>query len=220
MGTTGRRNPEREQVRAKILAAARELIVSVGYEAVSMRKIAAEVEYTAMALYRHFADKETLLRELCLEDFLTLRHAMDRIAGDPDPIARLRRMGLAYVDFALEFPNQYRLLFMTPLPREAHVETVVAEHPEVDCYAWLRDTVAEAIAAGRFRPALDDADLISQTFWAGLHGIVSLHIVMKRSPVIAWRPVRSTAEAVIASLFDGMLRPSPPGDGDTPAALL
>ena len=84
---------------------------------------------------------------------------------------------------------------MTPLPREAHVETVVAEHPEVDCYAWLRDTVAEAIAAGRFRPGLDDADLISQTFWAGLHGIVSLHIVMKRAPAIPWRPVRATADA-------------------------
>ncbi|MCA1685641.1 MAG: TetR/AcrR family transcriptional regulator [Planctomycetia bacterium] len=206
--SAGRRNPEREQVRGKILAAARELIVKEGYEAVSMRKIATRVNYTAMALYRHFADKETLLRELCLEDFLTLRHAMDRIAGDPDPIARLRRMGLAYVDFALEFPNQYRLLFMTPLPREAHVEAVVAEHPEVDCYAWLRDTVAEAVSARRFRPGLDDADLISQVFWAGLHGIVSFHIVMKRSPLIAWRPVRASAEVVIAALFDGLVEPA------------
>ena len=215
MGSTGRRNPEREQIREKILAAARELIVREGYEAVSMRKIAARVEYTAMALYRHFADKETLLRALCLEDFRTLRHAMDRISVDPDPIARLRRMGLAYVDFALEFPNQYRLLFMTPLPREAHVETVVAEHPEVDCYAWLRDTVSEAIAAGRFRPGLDDADQLSQTYWAVLHGIVSLHIIMKRAPTIDWRPVRSTAELVIDGVFEGLLRPAindpPPG---------
>ncbi len=206
MGGTGRRaSTEKEKVRGKILAAARELIVREGYESVSMRKIAAEVHYTAMALYRHFSDKETLIRELCLEDFLTLRQAMDRIATDPDPIARLKRMGLAYVDFALEFPNQYRLLFMTPLPREAHVEAVVAEHPEVDCYAWLRDTVAEAIAAGRFRPGFADSDLISQTFWAGLHGIVSLQIVMKRSPVIAWKPVRSTAEAIIEAMFRGMI---------------
>ena len=35
---------------------------------------------------------------------------------------------------------------MTPLPREVHLETVVVEHPEVDCYAWLRATVTEAIA--------------------------------------------------------------------------
>ncbi len=208
MPASRRPNPERELVRDKILAAARELIVKEGYEAVSMRKIAAQIKYTAMALYRHFADKETLLRELCLEDFRTLRQAMDRINNDPDPIARLRRMGMAYVDFALEYPHQYRLLFMTPLPREVHLETVVVEHPEVDCYAWLRATVTEAIAGSRFRPGLDDADLISQTYWAGLHGIVSLHIVMKRSPVIDWRPLRSTAETVILSLFDGMLEPS------------
>src|SRR4051794_27023394 len=109
MGASGRRNQEREQVRGKILAAARELIVREGYEAVWRRKIAGGVESPAMALYRHFADKETLLRELCLEDFRTLRQAMDRIAADPDPIARLRRMGMAYVEFALEFPHQYRL---------------------------------------------------------------------------------------------------------------
>ena len=211
MSSTGRRNPDRERTRGKILAAARELIVTEGYEAVSMRKIAAEVEYTAMALYRHFADKESLLRALCLEDFRTLRHAMDAIVGDPDPVARLGRMGLAYVDFAVTYPHQYRLLFMTPLPREAHVETVVAEHPEVDCYAWLRDTVREAVAAGRFRPGLDDADVISQTFWAGLHGIVSLQIVMRHAPAIPWRPLRATAEAVIASLFDGMIEPTRPG---------
>jgi hypothetical protein len=94
---------------------------------------------------------------------------------------------------------------MTPLPRAAHLETVVAEHPEVDCYAWLRDTVAEAISAGRFRPGLDDADMISQAFWAGLHGIVSLHIVMKRAPTIPWRSVVPTAEVVISALFEGLV---------------
>ncbi len=209
MNATGRTNPDRERTRGKILAAARGLIVREGYEAVSMRKIAGEVGYTAMALYRHFPDKESLVREICLEDFRTLGQAMDRIAGDPDPVARLHRMGLAYVDFALEYPDQYRLLFMTPLPREAHVEAVVAEHPEVDCYAWLRVTVAEAISARRLRPDLADADAISQAFWAGLHGLVSLHIVMKRSPVIAWRPVRPTAELVIAALFHGIVEPKP-----------
>lgn len=209
MSTTGRPNPDRERTRGKILAAARGLIVREGYEAVSMRKIAGEVGFTAMALYRHFPDKEALVRAICLDDFRTLRRTMDRLAGDPDPLARLRRMGLAYVDFALEYPDQYRLLFMTPLPREAHVEAVVAEHPEVDCYAWLRVTVAEALAARRLRPALGDADTISQAYWAGLHGIVSLHIVMKRSPVIAWRPVRSTAETVITALFHGIVEPGP-----------
>jgi AcrR family transcriptional regulator len=206
------RSHAREGVREKILEAARELFVREGYESVSMRKIAARVGYTAMALYRHFADKEALLRELCLEDFRTLRQAMDRIASDPDPIERLRRTGRAYVDFALEYPNQYRLLFMTPLPRTVHVEKVVAEHPEEDCYARLREMVAEGITAGRFRPGRDDAELLSQVVWAGLHGIVSLHIIMRRAPAIAWRPVRETAEVILDGLFEGLVNgPEPLG---------
>jgi len=200
---------ERADVRERILKAARELFVREGYEAVSMRKIAARVGYTAMALYRHFVDKEALVRELCLEDFRTLRLAMDRTAGEPDPVARLRRIGLAYVDFALEHPDQYRLLFMTPLPLAAHVEAVVAEHPEEDCYARLRAVVPEGIAAGRFRDDYDE-EWLSQVFWAGLHGVVALHIVMKRAPAIAWKPVRQTAGVVLDALTDGLAARDPP----------
>lgn len=195
---------ERGNVKEKILASARDLFVREGYEAVSMRKIAAAIDYTAMALYRHFADKDSLLRELCLEDFRTLRQAMDRIAFECDPIRRLHMTGLVYVDFALKFPNQYRLLFLTPLPREVHVEQVMVEHPEVDCYARLRQMVAEGILAGRYRKGLDE-EMISQLVWAALHGIVSLHILMKRASAIEWKPVAETAEAMLNALLEGLV---------------
>ena len=93
MGSQERREKEREEVRAKILDAARELFVTHGYEAVTMRKIAAKIDYTATALYTHFADKESLLLALCDADFLALRHAFDRIAQIADPIERLRAWG-------------------------------------------------------------------------------------------------------------------------------
>lgn len=89
MGSQERREKEREEVRAKILDAC-ELFVTHGYEAVTMRKIAAKIDYTATALYTHFADKESLLLALCDADFLALRHAFDRIAQIVDPIERLR----------------------------------------------------------------------------------------------------------------------------------
>ncbi|HEY8369587.1 MAG TPA: helix-turn-helix domain-containing protein, partial [Thermodesulfobacteriota bacterium] len=61
MGTIERRERERAATRAKILDAARELFVSEGYDAVTMRRIADRIEYTAAALYRHFPDKRALL---------------------------------------------------------------------------------------------------------------------------------------------------------------
>src|SRR5262245_8666913 len=112
MGTKDRRQRERAAVRAKILDAARELFVTQGVEAVTMRKIAEKIDYTATALYTHFADKDALLRALCDADFLKLRGAFERIARMDDPIERLRKLGKEYVRFALEYPNHYKLMFM------------------------------------------------------------------------------------------------------------
>src|SRR5215213_11936500 len=69
MGTRERRDREREEIRAKILDAARDLFASQGYEAVSMRKIAEAIEYSPTAIYVHFDDKADLMRELCIRDF-------------------------------------------------------------------------------------------------------------------------------------------------------
>ena len=153
-----------------------------GYEAVSMRKIAAGSISPPMALYRHFADKEALLRELCLEDFRTLRLAMDRIAVDPDPIERLRRMGTGLRRFRTRLSQPVPTPLHDPDPRATCTSNrSLTEHPEEDCYARLRDTLAEGLAAGRFKPGFDDVELLSQTFWAGLHGVVSLHIVLREA---------------------------------------
>ena len=65
MGVRERRDREREEIRTRILDAARELFATEGYEAVTMRRIADRIEYSATAIYFHFRDKEALLQELC-----------------------------------------------------------------------------------------------------------------------------------------------------------
>ena len=72
MGIKERREREKAEIREKILDAARDLFVSEGYEAVSMRKIADRIEYSPTAIYLHFKDKEAVMRELCDLDFLAL----------------------------------------------------------------------------------------------------------------------------------------------------
>ncbi|KAA0256290.1 TetR/AcrR family transcriptional regulator [Acidobacteria bacterium ACD] len=205
MGIRERRERERQEVRTKILDAARELFARDGYEAVTMRKVADAVEYSPTAIYLHFPDKETLVRELCLCDFQSLAKALQRIAKEPDPLERLRKSGLAYVDFALAHPNHYRVMFMTPHPLPKGEEDLAAlgkGNPEEDAWAFFRGTVAEAISAGRFRPDLTDPDLVAQALWAGVHGVVALHVAKKDDPWVEWRPARKTAALVV----DGLLR--------------
>src|SRR3954469_23021435 len=116
MGSNERREREREEVRTKILNAARELFVSEGYDAVTMRKIAQRIEYTPTAIYFHFKDKAALVRELCGVDFLPLAKSHGGLEKFEAPLEKLTCIGYANVEFAPEHPNRYRLMFMTPLP--------------------------------------------------------------------------------------------------------
>src|SRR5687767_8656064 len=114
MGTKERRERERDQVRSKIMDAARELFVRDGYESVSMRKIAEAIEYSPTAIYIHFADKAELMQQLCQHDFQSLAHVFHDLAQIPDPIERIRQTGHTYIRFAARHPNHYRFMFMTP----------------------------------------------------------------------------------------------------------
>jgi AcrR family transcriptional regulator len=206
MGTRERREREREEVRTKILDAARVLFVEQGYEAVTMRRIAAAIEYSPTAIYLHFADKESIVRELCDTDFAHLASRFRKIGRTTDPIERLRAAGRAYADFGAKNPNHYRLMFMTPHPPH-HPENsrIDVGNPEEDAYAFLKWTVGEAIAQGQLRAGLDDVELVSQIVWAGIHGIVSLRLSKHNEPWVAWRGEKKTVDLMIDTLIRGLL---------------
>ena len=211
MGIRERRDRERQEVRVRILDAARELFVRDGYDAVTMRKVAEAIEYSPTALYLHFADKETLLRALCDEDFLSLARAFGRIAKEPDPVERLRKIGHAYVDFALAHPNHYRLMFMTPKPVKVDPSCATGERPvDEDAYSFLRGSVVEAMETGRFLPELKDPDVVAQALWSGTHGVASLQIVMGGDPDFPMCPAKKVAAVVIDAAIAGMTRPVKP----------
>jgi AcrR family transcriptional regulator len=204
LGPKERREREREEIRTRILDAARELFVAEGYEAVTMRRIADKIEYSPTAIYFHFRDKETLLREICDADFLTLAQQIGAAAQIADPIERLRATGLAYFRFGVEYPNHYRLMFMTPHPPMGEEHDIQRGNPEEDAYAFLKAIVEQAIAEGRFREELTDAELVSQTVWAGVHGVVSLHIAKCNDTWVDWRPLEARALSMFETLVKGL----------------
>jgi AcrR family transcriptional regulator len=184
------------------------MFVAEGVEAVTMREIAKRIEYTPTAIYHHFRDKQALIGELVEQDFLAFSGAMQKTARIADPVDRLRASGLAYVEFGLTHPSHYRVLFLTPelAQTKSEVHNAHKGHPGEDAYGYLRQTVADGIAAARFRPELKDPDTLAQMMWAGVHGIVSLHIVFARGKAIAWRDARRTARLLIDNAIRGALR--------------
>jgi AcrR family transcriptional regulator len=174
MGITERREREREEVRQKILDAARDLFMSEGYDRVTMRRIAEAIEYSPTAIYLHFEDKDDLVLALCHEDFGRLLAAMELQAPPADPVEWLRQLGRAYARFALENPNHYRFMFMSPRKPEHQPEPTDPGHQS---YEVLRTAVAKAVETGAL--SFGDVDTIAQVMWSSVHGAVALLITVR-----------------------------------------
>jgi AcrR family transcriptional regulator len=209
MGVKERRARERSETRDKILDAARELFVTEGYEGVSMRRVAEKIEYSPTAIYVHFADKQELFHELCQQDYARLAEVFQSSAMSSDPIERLKQIGSTYTEFGVRYPNHYKFMFMTPHPPHEpdDVDREIMGNPEVDAYAFLKWAVQQAIDAGCLREELQDAELISQTLWAAIHGVISLDIAKCTDPWVDWRPLQQRAELMLDVTLRGLVRP-------------
>jgi AcrR family transcriptional regulator len=208
MGSKERRQRERDEFRVKIMNAARVLFAKEGIQAVSMRKIAEAVEYSPTVIYQHFADKESLLHELCSQDFGALAQTFQKIANVADPVRRIEQIALAYARFGIEHPNHYRLMFMAQYDTKklSDEDLTRMNNPDQDGYAFLKKAVSEAIAAGRYRLGLDNPDLVAQILWAALHGVVSLQITKCDDPWLHWQPFEQRINTMIETLNRGLLR--------------
>jgi AcrR family transcriptional regulator len=208
MGVKERREREKSETRDKILDAARELFVTEGYEGVSMRKVAERIEYSPTAIYVHFADKNELFRELCHQDYARLAQVFTSSVISSDPLERLRQIGGIYIDFGTRNPNHYKFMFMTPHPGHQldEVDREMKGNPEMDAYAFLKWAVQQAMEAGCFREELQDVELISQTLWASVHGVISLYIAKGDDEWVDWRPMRDRAELMLDVTLRGLRR--------------
>ncbi len=186
MGSRDRRERAKDQLRQEIIDAARELFVREGYNNVSMRRIAQQIEYSPTTIYLYFKDKAELLHSISEQAFTALASTLEEIGRDGhDPIKSLKDGCRAYITFGIDHPNHYRLLFMSPDNLLAYAgERPATEPPPASKRAFdhLRLAVAACVTAGVFRSR--DGEAISQAVWTTLHGLTSLLITKTDFPWI------------------------------------
>jgi AcrR family transcriptional regulator len=112
MGIAERKHRQKQALRARILDAARRIVMREGFTALSMRKIADAIEYSPATLYLHFASRDEIAHALCEEGFAQLLKMLEPLAAIVDPVERLKAFGRAYVAFGVAHPQTYRLIFM------------------------------------------------------------------------------------------------------------
>ena len=174
MGVKERRAREKEQLRRRILSAARELFVTEGYESVSMRKIADMIEYSPTTIYLYYKDKADLLDSVCKETLLNLLNSLDLLRKDKsDPVETLRKSGKAYVEFGLKYPQDYKLTFVV---RPQFQKGLGLQEGSVGekVFNYLRTMVSECIRQKKFRQV--DVETTGQVLWSAVHGVTLLLI--------------------------------------------
>lgn len=170
MSISAHREQHKEELRRLILDTAERLFATAGsYDAVSMRKIAKEINYSATTIYLYFKDKDELFQTLLRDTFRQLSRAVALSVSDRDPVVGLYQAMRACVAFGLEHPEHYRLLFMVR-PSLAVSEWAGRELGG-EAFNVLRHQAGLCVDAGRFPGS--DQDLVAQGSWAVVHGLIS-----------------------------------------------
>lgn len=141
----------------------------------SMRKIAKETNISATAIYRHFENKEAILTAIVANDAEHFLEYLSRGLKGKTPAERLQLTGIGYLDFALDHPNYYRLMFMSPL-EDFDLEQLQEQSSEdfAATFQFLIDRVRECMDTGVLMCA-NPRD-VATMIWATSHGVVSLQL--------------------------------------------
>ena len=199
-----------EQLREEILDATTALLLETGHaKAVSIRSVAQRVGVTPPSIYLHFADKEALLDAVCARYFEKLDEEMQRVSVDqPSAVEVLRAQGLAYVRFATQTPELYRIAAMGEGRPGSDVDMTLNS----SAFQHLRNSVEALIAEGLFAPG--DPTIAALQLMTAAHGVAALLI---SKPYLPWGDIEDFADKTLSAACLGHIVLGLVGDDATPA---
>jgi len=175
MGSKERIHRLKEQTRVNILDAAHDIVKDEGWQALSMRKIADKIEYTAPIIYEYYANKEAILLELTKKGYILLAERMKEAATRHTDLAdQIEAMWLSYWNFAFQETEYYQLMFGVEMNCCMMDEILPAGSTPYD--------IAAAPIAALMGISDPEDDLVCTkyyTYWSIVHGLVSINIVRK-----------------------------------------
>jgi AcrR family transcriptional regulator len=180
MGTTERRQLEREIIKRKILEAASDILAKEGYENLSIRKIAKRIEYSPGIIYHYFKDKDEIVTLIVEEGYGKILKTISKIPVDIENPDKSIVNGLkAYIELMLEAPEQFRAIVMNNIEGiqdKVNIldEGISRERKSIESMCKL---VSLGIEKGIFREM--DIELTAQIIWTSTYGLLSRLILEK-----------------------------------------
>ncbi len=167
----------KENTRSNILSAALKIVKKAGWNALSMRRIAEEIDYTAPFIYEYFASKQSLVSELTNAGYRRLSFKiLEAKNSAATPARQLEVMWLAYWQFAFAERELYQAMFGVDL----HCSSMDGECPKAEEISALFSGVIRQLMADRQTP--DEVVCTKYfSFWSLVHGLISINLVHKGS---------------------------------------
>lgn len=199
MGSKERIQRLKEDTRANILDAALQIVKEEGWQALSMRKIADKIEYTAPIIYEYFFNKDAILLELTRQGYIMLGEKIKTAKNEhTETASQLEAMWIAYWNFAFEYKEFYQLMY--------GVDMICCEQkksmPEIDFLDNLFfDTIKDLMKAEE-----PEESVICRkyyTFWSIVHGLISINMVNKgRDEAMNQHILRDALKGIIKYIND------------------
>src|SRR5579859_2436923 len=149
MGIQERKEKQKLEIRKLILDASMKLFVEEGFQNVTIRRIADIIEYSPTTVYLYFKDKDEIfsaLHDIGFQKMAEFNRDLDTIRN---PLLRLHKMGENYLQFGMEHPEYYSLMFIDNEPMEKLAEAGCHEwKPGDSAIAKLKETVIECMQKG------------------------------------------------------------------------
>ena len=188
LGIAERKGRERAEREDRIVAAARAIAEREGWDAVTIRRLAEEIEYSQPVLYSHFENRDAIVAAVAVGGFQELTATIREAARGSTGRNALKNVAMAYMAFARRRPALYEAMFTLPTDlRFAEAET----KPELHA-------AFEALAAV-ITPFCADVDDVTETFWAALHGLAELERSGRIRPGMRGKRIALVVRAIVAS---------------------
>ncbi|MBN1122615.1 MAG: TetR/AcrR family transcriptional regulator [Anaerolineae bacterium] len=155
-----------------LIEAGVDILSKEGVQALSLRKVARRVGVSHTAPYAHFADKQALIAAIATEGYARLYQALaEAAAGCPDdPARRLIEVAWAYLQFATDRPDHFKVTFSGIVEQEANYPEYVEQSKK--SLKLVTDLVFDCQQAGLIES--DDVELLAVSLWAAIHGFIFL----------------------------------------------
>jgi len=179
MGSKERIQRFKEDSREKILAAALNIAKNEGWQALSMRKIADHIEYTAPFIYEYFVSKEAILFELTKRGYrILIKEIIDARNKSENAADKLEAMWIAYWDFAFTHPEFYRLMYGVDML----CFTSECAMPEVEnLYVIITDIIKLHCAEKHLSE--DNICIKYYSYWSMFHGLISINLIHRKGKI-------------------------------------